>query len=143
MKDIFEKLYDELGEIIKIDEIAYLTFQDGKLNAVYKRDSKLFTNEEWVEFHKKNHTFVKNVPLLKKLIQTKQRCVVEDTNELQSKPPKLKKFNIESIYLFPIIKKNDVVGFINIVYIDNCCKLTKEQLDKCEKIIDKYKALIA
>ena len=142
MKETFENLFSELDPVLAMDEIAYLSVESEELEAIYKRDSRKWTNEEWLEFHKEHRTFVKDNSLLLNIVETKQVCRVEDTDKLPTKPYEFEILKIKSIYLFPVIKEERVVGIIDIVYYDDCYKLSDEKIEKFKAIINKHQELI-
>lgn len=142
MDNIIKELFSKLEEKIYVDEIAYLAIENGELIPIYKRDTELLTNEEWVEFHKEYRSFVKDSSLLIELVEKKITCAVEDTNKLPKKPIEFQKLNIASIYLFPVVDNDQVKGIVDIAYIGKCHKLTQDQLHQCNKIIKEYVNLL-
>lgn len=137
-----ENLFNEIEKIIELDEIAYLKFEEGELVPVYKRNTELFTNEEWINFHKNYRTYVKDNKILKKIMDTKEICFIEDTNKLDKKPIEFEKIDVQSVYLIPVIKNDIVSGVIDIVYTGNTKRLTRLQLEKCAKVVEEHKEFL-
>ncbi|QUH21486.1 hypothetical protein [Alkaliphilus sp. B6464] len=137
MVEVLKGLFKEISTIIKIEEIAYLSIEDGELIPIYKNDTEFLPLEKWINFHRKYRSFVKDSDFLIKLVETKTLCAIDNTNDLSSKPTEFKVLDIKSIYLFPVIQNNEVVGIVDIAFINKDYKLTQEQISQCEKIIDK------
>lgn len=144
MMKVFVELRDKLKEIIKIDELAYLTVKDeAEAFAFYKADTQLFSLEEWQKFHKVDYpTIIKNIPVLTDLVENKRYVAVENTHKLEPQQREFQVLNIHSIYLFPVLQDNKVVGFLDIAYIGEYYVLDKSTLDKIQHLVDEYSEAI-
>lgn len=140
MMKVFIELRDRLKEIIKIDELAYLTVKDeAEAFAFYKADTQLFSLEDWKKFHKVDYpTIIKNIPVLTDLVKNKRYVAVQNTHNLEPQQREFQVLNIHSIYLFPVLQDNKVVGFVDIAYIGECYVLNKDTLDKIQLLVDEY-----
>lgn len=139
MKTVIEKILQEIEQFMELEEAAYLGIDNsGELIPVYKRDTKTLTMEEWVKFHKKYRSFVQDNPFLMELVEHKKNAIIKDTNKMSRKPVEFQVLGIQSIYLFPVVKKGKVIGILDLAYIDKKREITEEEIEKICKIISKY-----
>lgn len=138
MKKIFEEMFKDIGQVIPLDEIAYLGIQEGELIPIYKNDTEDLSMNEWIKFHTEYRSFVKDAPFLMALVEKKTKALIRDTNQLPKKPVEFEALNICSIYLFPIVYKDSVVGILDIAYRNTPCDLTDAQIEKIEQIASTY-----
>lgn len=138
---VFSELKEKLKKIITIDELAYLTVKDEvEAFAFYKADTELFNLEDWQKFHRVEYpTIIKNIPVLFDLVSNKRYVAVEDVFKLNPPQREFQVLNIHSIYLFPVIKENKVVGFIDIAYIGKNYSIDKATLDIIQQIVEEYR----
>jgi GAF domain-containing protein len=142
MNLVFEKMFKEVAHFLEIDEIAYLKVVEGELIATYKWDTEDLPMDKWITFHKQYRSFVKDSPFLIELVEKKQMAIIEDTNQLPKKPVEFEVLNICSIYLFPIIKNDQVIGILDLAYRNNTYELSNDQIDAISKITQKYSLIM-
>lgn len=142
MIPIIKKLFNELEQFIEINEIAYLGIKNGELIPIYKNNTDSLSLNNWIEFHKQYRSFVKDSQFLIELVKTQKPALIKNTNELAKKPIEFQKLNINSIYLFPVIKNNEVVGIVDMAFRSYYYEFTDEQISKCLEVIDRYTPLL-
>ena len=142
MVEVLKSMFVEINKFINIEEIAYLSIEDGELIPIYKNDTEFLPLEKWISFHKEYRSFVKDNDFLVKLVETKSLCAIDNTNNLSSKPTEFKVLGIKSIYLFPVIKNNEVVGVVDIAFIKQDYILSQDQIDQCQELINKNMDLL-
>ena len=142
MVEVLKKMFTKINEFIEIEEIAYLTIENGELIPIYKNDTDFLPLEKWISFHKEYRSFVKDNDFLVEMVETKSLCAIDNTNNLSSKPTEFKVLDIKSIYLFPTIKNNEVVGVVDIAFINKDYTLSQDQIDKCQELIDENMDLL-
>ena len=142
MVEVLKKMFTKINEFIEIEEIAYLTIENGELIPIYKNDTDFLPLEKWISFHKEYRSFVKDNDFLVEMVETKSLCAIDNTNNLSSKPTEFKVLDIKSIYLFPTIKNNEVVGVVDIAFINKDYTLSQDQIDKCQEIINENMDLL-
>lgn len=137
---VFDKLKEKLMRIIAVDEFAYLTVEDEmEAFAFYKADTQLLSFSEWKKFHKVDYpTIIKNSPILTDLVEHKRYVSVENTHLLEPLQEEFQVLNIYSIYLFPVIQNNMVVGFIDIAYVCDYYVIDKNVLDKIQHLVNEF-----
>ncbi|OPJ64436.1 hypothetical protein [Clostridium oryzae] len=137
---VFSELKERLKEIIKVDEFAYLTVKDEvQAFAFYKADSELFSLAEWKKFHQEDYpTIIAKSPVLVDLVKNKKYVAVENTHALEVPQKEFQILNIYSIYLFPVLHNNLVVGFVDIAYIGDYYIIDKGTLDKIQCLVCEY-----
>ncbi len=142
MVEVLKKMFAKINEFIEIEEIAYLSIENGELIPIYKNDTDFLPLEKWISFHKEYRSFVKDNDFLVEMVETKSLCAIDNTNNLSSKPTEFKVLDIKSIYLFPTIKNNEVVGVVDIAFINKDYTLSQDQIDKCQEIINENMDLL-
>lgn len=137
---VFNELKEKLKEIIKVEEFAYLTVKDEvQAFAFYKADSNLFSLDEWKKFHREDYpTIIEKSPVLIDLVKNKKYVAVENTHKLAVPQKEFQVLNIYSIYLFPVLENNIVVGFVDIAYIGDYYVIDKNSLDKIQRLVCEY-----
>ncbi|RKD34669.1 GAF domain-containing protein [Thermohalobacter berrensis] len=138
MLEIFNKLCDEISQVIEIDEIALLKIQDGYIIPVIKKNTEFLSADEWFDFHEEYESKVENDKFIKRTLEEKKVSVIKDTSNLEEVPIEWKVLGIASIYFFPVIKDDKVVSIVDIAYIKKPYKMTDEQIEKLKEIISKY-----
>ncbi|ABW18434.1 hypothetical protein [Alkaliphilus oremlandii] len=137
MIEVLKNMFNEIGSVVELEEIAYLTIENGELIPIYKNDTEFLPLQKWIDFHKEYRSFVKDAEFLMKLVETKSLCAIHNTDHLDTKPTEFKVLDIRSIYLFPIIKKDTVVAVVDMAFIKKNYVLSEEQIKQCEHIINK------
>lgn len=138
MKTIVEKIFYKIEDFIELDEAAYLEIKEGELIPVYKRDTKTLPMDDWIIFHKKYRSFVKDSKFLIELVEHKKNAIIKDTNQLPKKPIEFEVLDIQSIYLFPVINKGKVKGIIDLAFRGNKYELSSEEINKISNIVSLY-----
>lgn len=142
--EVFYEIKEDLKKIIKLDELAYLTVKNEvQAFPFYKGDSALFSFEEWKKFHREDYpTIIEKSPVLIDLVRNKKYVAVENTHKLEVPQKEFQVLDIHSIYLFPAIENNKVVGFLDIAYIGAYYVINKAVLNKIQALVDHYKEKI-
>jgi hypothetical protein len=140
MYKVFTELMEKLKEMIPLVDLAYLTVEnEAEAFAFYKNDTEMADIETWKKFHKEDYpTIIKNIPVLTALINSKEYIAIENTHKLIPLQKEFQVLDIYSIYLFPIIRENKVVGFVDIPYTHSYHVLDKNTLDKIQLLVDEY-----
>ncbi|MCB2358049.1 hypothetical protein [Clostridium estertheticum] len=138
MYKVFNELMEKLKEIIPVDDLAYLTVKDDEeAFAFYKNDTKMCDIKTWKKFHKEEYpTIIKHIPVLTELVTTKKYVAVENTHKLVPPQKEFQVLNIYSIYLFPVVRDNKVIGFVDIPYTCNYHKIDRDTLGKIQCLVD-------
>ncbi|WP_105617635.1 GAF domain-containing protein [Vallitalea okinawensis] len=138
----FDELYDQLRAVIPFDEIGFHAIKNGRLNPVHKSNITDFKLVEWKAFHAKNPVYIENDPLLTQLVNLKELIAIQDTNAMDRKPEPFEKLDIRSVYIFPVINKDEVVGFVEIPGIKKYLNYSEDDLAKCQSIVSMNKEFL-
>lgn len=136
-KKSFYELCYILTKLTGIEDVGYHRILSDRLNPIIKSNNGEITEEDWLKHHTDNPALIANNPLLVELLRTKKRVYIKDTSILSSAD--LDSFTICSVYVFPIVIDDEVIGVIPIVSIGIVNNLKDETILECELAINKYK----
>lgn len=138
-KDIIEieKLFEQLYNLTKIENIAIHEFINGELNPVHMRKNDKVSVEKWKEEHSKSHVKIAEDKYLIK-ISNCEFVAIENADTIEDCPDEFKLFNIKSNYIIPLIKDNKSVGMVLMASIGQAVELNKETKEKCIMLVKEY-----
>lgn len=136
-KKSFYTLCCILTELTGIEDVGYHKILSDRLKPIIKSNTGEITEADWIQHHTDNPALIANNPLLVELLRTKKKVYIKDTS--LSSSADLDSFTICSVYVFPIVINNEVIGVIPIVSIGTVNSLKDETILECELAINNYK----
>ena len=137
MKEIFDKLFEELRVVLKTNEFACHSIKEGRLFPVYKNDTNEIGLVAWKQFHATNGIYIEENELLTEVCNEKKSISIDNLAKDNRNYSCFIAFNIKSIYVIPLIKDETVIAFIVIPVLKDYYEFTKDNKEKCEAIIKK------
>jgi len=135
-KDKIYELFNKLTALTSLEDIGYHKMVDNKLSPVMKSRIGKVTEDDWMQRHFDNPVSIEGDVLISKVVATKRSVYVKDFKEYSNKG--MKSFSIHSVYMFPVVLKNEIKGIIAVVSIDKTVMLSEEIISKCEELINSY-----
>jgi hypothetical protein len=142
VNEILQRLFDELKAVLHTAEFGYHSIVDGSLVPVYKNDTEGLKLEKWRAYHANDPVIIKDDIILTELLKTKKSISIDNTNNNIYYSSSYKAFGIFSIYLVPIIKDDNVVGFVDMPVMGKYYSFKKDLKEQCELIIKRYNELL-
>lgn len=137
-----DQLFAEIKEITEIEDIGYHEIKDGKLHPIYKSKTGGVSLEEWKMIHDKNPVFIKDDIILQEIITEKRTVVVSEVKVDNRSGSAFLLFGIDSIMVIPVIRNNEVIGIVPIVSMGKVHKFSKNESQRCEELVDRYKEFL-
>ncbi|MCB2289685.1 hypothetical protein LGK97_07900 [Clostridium sp. CS001] len=135
-KKSFYVLCDILTNLTGIEDIGYHRIFLDRLQPVIKSHDGKITQDEWIKKHTDNPVLVANNPMLVELLCSKKKVYIKDAS--LSSTNDMDFFEVHSVYMFPIVIANEVVGVIPLVSIGTVNSLKDELILECELAIKKF-----
>lgn len=136
-KKSFYSLCCMLTNLTGIEDVGYHMILSDRLKPIIKSNNGEITEADWIKHHTDNPVFIANNPILIELLRTKKKVCIKD-NSLSSSVD-MDSFTVRSVYMFPIVIDNEVIGVIPIVSIGVVTSLKDEIILKCELAIEQHK----
>lgn len=129
-------LFEELIGLTGIEDIGYHRIDDDRLIPVAKSTGGMLLEKDWIEQHKKNPVIVSEDMQLVELMATKKVVYIKDCEVNSTKA--LDYFSVHSMYTYPVIEHDEVVGIVVMVSIGKKNELSDEVIEQCEKVINEF-----
>ncbi len=143
MLDKLNELFNQLRQIVSLDEVGYHEIKNGKLNPIHKLETDVLSSEKWKRTHVEHPVYVKDNPLLIEVIHDKQVIAISNTHEDERSSKAFGLFGIDSIMVIPVMNQTlDVKGVIIIPSINHYHSFTEEEIKKCHKIVEGYRQFL-
>ena len=133
MKNKLYILLNELKEISNIKDIGLHKIYNNTLIPIAKNRDGLLNESDWMTQHSNCHVNINDDFLIKKAIEEKKEQFIIDC--CNNSTEALNSFFIKSVYIFPIIINNDVVGIFVLASINNKITLSNEIINTIKKTI--------
>jgi len=134
-----DELFEKIKELTGIEDIGYHEINDGKLDPIYKSKTGEVSLEEWKKIHAKNPVFIKDDIILQEIMTEKRTVVVSDVKADNRAGSAFLLFGIDSIVVIPVIRNNEVIGIVPIVSMGKVHRFSKNEVQKCEELVEHYK----
>ncbi|HEY8805889.1 MAG TPA: hypothetical protein VIM42_12450 [Clostridium sp.] len=136
-EESFYELTAELSILTGLEDIGYHKLLEDRLQPVMKSNKGKITQEDWIRHHMDNPVLLANNSILIELLSTNKKVCIKDASITSSAD--MDPFTVRSVYMFPLIVDENVIGVLPIVSIGVATILENATLIECEKIILKYK----
>jgi GAF domain-containing protein len=140
--EILDELFEKIGQITNLKDIAYHQIKEGRLNPIHKTSTDTLGVERWKNGHYQNPVYIKDTWVLQHVIETKKYVDIANTKQDSRSSEAFFFFGVDSILIVPHIKKDNVEGIICIVTINELHQFTKEEIEQCVKVVNNYAEIL-
>ncbi|GGA37673.1 GAF domain-containing protein [Paenibacillus physcomitrellae] len=133
-------LFEELGRLTGVADIAYHEIIDGHLNPVLKTKTDHLGIEKWKQTHAENPVYIENDRLLQSIIARPHTAVVQDVKNDPRSVDEFFLFGIDSIMILPVVKEAKVEGIVVVASIGQLHHFDKEEIQHAERLVEQYRS---
>lgn len=136
--EILEELFQKITEITDVQDIGYHRIEGGRLKPVYKTQTDTLGIEKWKTVHGENPVYVKETYILREITEKKQPVEIFDTHNDSRSADAFFLFGLDSIMIIPVVREEEVKAIICVAAIGKQHQFTKEEMELCSSLAEKY-----
>ncbi|KOF56443.1 MULTISPECIES: hypothetical protein [Clostridium] len=142
--DVLNDLFDKIGKVTQLTDIAYHEIRNGRLNPVHKTNTDVLGIDKWKKGHAENPVYIDKTLVLRQIINGAKYIHIDNTKEDKRSSEAFFFFGVDSILIVPVHDKSkaQIKGIVCIVSINKLHNFSDEQINKCLELVKNYEDLI-